>query len=146
MKHLVIIALFLNIVSAKALETEKVLKSKPEKIVVYTQGAQVHRSVATNLIAGQNTLIFAGLENCINVSAIQASGNGNFIIAEIQHEVHYPELDQAKLQGDVRYNKLLKNINDSLKELDYILEDVNSKLEVLSTEKNVYPRRIASPC
>jgi uncharacterized protein (TIGR02231 family) len=137
MKHLVILALFLNILSAKALETEKVIKSKPEKIVVYTQGAQVQRSVSTNLIAGQNTLIFSGLENCINVSAIQASGNGNFIIAEIQHEVHYPELDQAKLQGDVRYNKLLKNINDSLKELDYILEEVNSKLEVLGTEKNV---------
>lgn len=137
MKHLVILALFLNIVSAKASETEKVIKSKPEKIVVYTQGAQIHRSVAANLVAGQNTLIFSGLENCINASAIQASGNGNFIIAEIQHEIHYPELDKAKLQGDVRYGKLVKNINDSIKELVYILEDVNSKIDVLSTEKNV---------
>lgn len=137
MKHLVILALFLNIVSAKATEAEKVVKSKPDKIVVYTQGAQVHRSIATNLVAGQNTLVFSGLENCINASAIQASGNGNFIIAEIQHEVHYPELDKAKLQGDVRYGKLIKNINDSLKELTYSLEDINSKLEVLSTEKNV---------
>ncbi len=137
MKHLVILALFLNIVSAKATETEKVIKSKPEKIVVYTQGAQIHRSVAANLVAGQNTLIFSGLENCINASAIQASGNGNFIIAEIQHEIHYPELDKAKLQGDVRYGKLVKNINDSIKELVYILEDVNSKIDVLSTEKNV---------
>lgn len=137
MKHLVILALFLNIVSAKATETEKVIKSKPEKIIVYTQGAQVHRSIAANLVAGQNTLIFSGLENCINASAIQASGNGNFIIAEIQHEVHYPELDKAKLQGDVRYGKLVKNINDSIKELAYVLEDVNSKIDVLSTEKNV---------
>jgi uncharacterized protein (TIGR02231 family) len=137
MKQLLILALFLNIVSANATEAEKILKSKPEKIVVYTQGAQVHRSIATNLVAGQNTLIFSGLENCINASAIQASGNGNFIIAEIQHEIHYPELDKAKLQGDVRYGKLVKNINDSLKELAYILEEVNSKVEVLSTEKNV---------
>lgn len=137
MKQLIIIALFLNIVSAKATETEKVVKSKPEKIIVYTQGAQVHRSIATNLVAGQNTLVFSGLENCINASAIQASGNGNFIIAEIQHEVHYPELDKVKLQGDVRYGKLVKNINDSLKELAYVLEDVNSKIDVLGTEKNV---------
>ncbi len=137
MKQLVMIALCLTIVSAKATETEKVLKSKPEKIVVYTQGAQVHRSIATNLVAGPNTLVFSGLENCINASAIQASGNGNFIIAEIQHEIHYPELDKAKLQGDVRYGKLIKNINDSIKELAYVLEDVNSKIDVLSTEKNV---------
>lgn len=137
MKSLVILALFSTIVSAKATETEKVIKSKPEKIIVYTQGAQVHRSIAASLVAGQNTLVFSGLENCINASAIQASGNGNFIIAEIQHEIHYPELDKAKLQGDVRYGKLVKNINDSIKELAYTLEDVNSKIDVLSTEKNV---------
>lgn len=137
MKQLFIIALCFHIVSAKAADTEKILKSKPEKIVVYTQGAQVHRNASVNLVAGQNTLIFSGLENCINASAIQASGNGNFIIAEIQHEVHYPELDKAKLEGDVRYKKLLKNVNDSIKELDYLLDDVNGKIEAIATEKNV---------
>ena len=137
MKQLLIIALCFHIVSAKAADTEKILKSKPEKIIVYTQGAQVHRNASVNLVAGQNTLIFSGLENCINASAIQASGNGNFIIAEIQHEVHYPELDKAKLEGDVRYKKLLKNVNDSIKELDYLLEDVNGKIEAIATEKNV---------
>ncbi|MES2134384.1 MAG: DUF4139 domain-containing protein [Bacteroidota bacterium] len=137
MKQLLILALCLNIVSVKAADTEKILKSKPEKIIVYTQGAQVHRNATVNLVAGQNTLIFSGLENCINASAIQASGNGNFIIAEIQHEVHYPELDKAKLEGDVRYKKLLKNVNDSIKELDYLLEDVNGKIEAITTEKGV---------
>lgn len=137
MKQLMILALCLLTQFVKAADTEKILKSKPEKIIVYTQGAQVHRSVTSNLTAGQNTLVFSGLENCINVSAIQASGNGNFIIAEIQHEVHYPELDKARLQGDVRYSKLVKNINDSLKELGYVLEEVNSKIDVLTTEKNV---------
>lgn len=137
MKQLMIFALCLSTQFVKAADTEKILKSKPEKIIVYTQGAQVHRSVTSNLTAGQNTLVFSGLENCINVSAIQASGNGNFIIAEIQHEVHYPELDKARLQGDVRYSKLVKSINDSLKELGYVLEEVNSKIDVLTTEKNV---------
>ena len=137
MKQLMILALCLSTQFVKAADTEKILKSKPEKIIVYTQGAQVHRSVTSNLTAGQNTLVFSGLENCINVSAIQASGNGNFIIAEIQHEVHYPELDKARLQGDVRYSKLVKSINDSLKELGYVLEEVNSKIDVLTTEKNV---------
>lgn len=137
MKQFLILALCLSNQFVKAADTEKILKSKPEKIIVYTQGAQVHRSVTSNLVAGQNTLIFSGLENCINVSAIQASGNGNFIIAEIQHEVHYPELDKARLQGDVRYTRLVKSINDSLKELGYVLEEVNSKIDVLVTEKNV---------
>ncbi len=137
MKQLIILAFCIATFKANASETEKVVKSKPEKIIVYTQGAQVHRNALVNLIAGQNTLIFTGLENCINSSAIQASGNGNFIIADIQHEIHYPELAKAKLNGDVRYKKLLKNVNDSLLELNYLIEDINSKYDALSTEKNV---------
>lgn len=137
MKTVFLLAFCCTIGLANATEAEKTIKTKPEKIIVYTQGAQVHRNGTVNLVAGQNTIIFSGLENCINASAIQASGNGNFIIADIQHEVHYPEFDKAKLQGDVRYKKLLKNINDSLQELNYQLEDITSKAEALATEKNV---------
>lgn len=137
MKNLFLIVFCFTIGLANATETEKNIKTKPEKIIVYTQGAQVHRNGVVNLVAGQNTIIFSGLENCINASAIQASGNGNFIIADIQHEIHYPEFDKAKLQGDVRYRKLMKNINDSLQELNYQLEDIHAKSEALATEKNV---------
>lgn len=138
MKNLLILALCLTIVKGGATETEKTIKTKPEKIIVYTQGAQVHRNTTTNLVAGQNTIIFSGLENCINEAAIQASGNGNFIIADIQHEVHYPELDKAKLNGDVRYRKLLKQVNDSLQEINYLIEDVTAKSEALTTEKKCF--------
>jgi uncharacterized protein (TIGR02231 family) len=137
MKTILIFALCLTIVKANATENEKNIKSKPEKIIVYTQGAQVHRNTTVSLVAGQNTIIFSGLENCINTAAIQASGNGNFIIADVQHEVHYPELDKAKLNGDVRYKKLLKQVNDSLQELNYLMEDITHKTEALATEKNV---------
>lgn len=137
MKNLIILAFCLNIFNAKAAETEKTVKSKPEKIVVYTQGAQVHRNASVNLAAGPNILMFTGLENCINASAIQASGNGNFIIADIQHIVHYPELNKAKLLGDVRYKKLLKHVNDSIQELNYLLEEITAKSDALTMEKNV---------
>ena len=137
MKSLFIIVLCLTIVKGNAAETEKLIKSKPEKIVVYTQGAQIHRTTSTALVAGQNTIVFTGLENCINVSAIQAAGNGNFIITDIQHEIYYPELARVKLNGDVRYKKMLKIVNDSLQEINYLLEEIASKSEALSTEKNV---------
>ena len=137
MKKIILFALSLYIGQLKASETEKNIKTKPEKIIVYTQGAQIHRSSNIQLVAGQNTIIFSGLENCINESAIQANGNGNFIIADIQHEVHYPELYKAKLQGDVRYKKLLKLVNDSLQELNYLTEDLDTRKDALSTEKNV---------
>lgn len=137
MKNMLLLALCFSIGSVRAVETEKLVKSKPEKIIVYTQGAQVHRNTTVNLSPGPNIIVFSGLENCINPSAIQASGNGSFIIADVQHEIHYPELNKAKLQGDVRYKKLLKNINDSLQELNYQIEDITSKSDALNLEKNV---------
>lgn len=137
MKRMIIIAFCLSILHANAAETEKLIKSKPEKIVVYTQGAQVHRTASVNLVAGQNTIVFTGLENCINAAAIQASGNGNFIIADIQHLVYYPEVVKAKINGDVRYKKAIKNITDSIQEITYVIEEVRAKSDALVTEKNV---------
>ena len=137
MKKWLIIAICMNIFSAFASENEKNIKTKPEKIIVYTQGAQVHRNALVNLVAGQNTLVFTGLENCINTAAIQVGGTGNFIITDIQHLVYYPELEKAKETGDLRFKKYLKQVTDSIKELDYILEDLNLKSDVLNTEKSV---------
>ena len=137
MRNLILVAFIAILSNASATDNEKNIKSKPEKIIVYTQGAQVHRNVTTNLIAGPNTIIFSGLENCINQSAIQASGNGNFIITDIQYETHYPELAETTITGDVKFKKLSKLINDSIHELNYSIEDLQTKLDVLSTEKNV---------
>lgn len=137
MKRMMIMAFCITLFNANAAETEKLIKSKPEKIVVYTQGAQVHRTASVNLVAGQNTIVFTGLENCINAAAIQASGNGNFIIADIQHLVYYPEVVKAKLNGDVRYKKAIKNITDSIQEITYVIEEVRAKSDALVTEKNV---------
>ena len=50
MKYVILLACCLNIFNAKATESEKIIKSKPEKIIVYTQGAQVHRNSQVNLV------------------------------------------------------------------------------------------------
>lgn len=137
MKKLLLSLFTLSIVSVSATETEKIVKSKPEKIIVYTQGAQIHRSMAVTLQPGPNKIIFSGLENCINANAIQANGNGNFIIADTQYEVYYPELEKSKNTGDIKYRKLIKQINDSIKEINFNLEEIQAKADVLSMEKNV---------
>jgi uncharacterized protein (TIGR02231 family) len=137
MKNLITLLGCVFALQAFGLEVEKLTKTKPEKIVVYTQGAQIHRSTSVSLVAGQNKIVFSGLENCINPDAIQASGNGNFIITDIQHMVNYPELDKAKLQGDLRYKKLVKTISDSLSEVSLQVEELMIKSDALITEKNV---------
>lgn len=120
-----------------SVSNEKTLKSTPEKVTIYLQGAQVFRLANINLIKGDNYVVFEGLENNIDPSSIQAGGSGNCIITEVQHVVKYPEAEKIKISGDAKFQKALKNMNDSITILDYILEEQQNRKLVLETEKSV---------
>ncbi len=138
MKHtLFLAALYLLAFSARAVDTEKILRSKPEKITVYLQGAQVFRNSAVSLPQGESTIIFDGLEKNIDPQSIQASGLGNCVITETQYLLHYPELQKLKVNGNVKYAKTLKMLDDSLILLGYDTESIHNQREVLNTEKGV---------
>jgi uncharacterized protein (TIGR02231 family) len=123
--------------TAQAVETEKPLKSKPEKVTVYLQGAQVFRSGTVSVPQGQSVIVFEGLENAIDAQSIQASSGGNCMVTETQYILHYPELQTLKVNGNVKFVKTLRLLNDSLTLLDYEIESISDQREVLNTEKNV---------
>ncbi|MDP2388667.1 MAG: DUF4139 domain-containing protein [Bacteroidota bacterium] len=130
--------LAISIGAAVAGTTEKFVKSKPEKVTVYMNGAQVFRTAELNLTAGQSQIILEGLEANIDQQSLQAGGKGNFIITGVQYNVHYPELQTYKVNGnDAKYNKLIKQINDSIVMLDFDLKELYVKKEVLGIEKSV---------
>lgn len=123
--------------SIRAIETEKSIKSKPEKVTVYLQGAQLFRSSAISLPQGQSTLIFEGLENAIDPQSIQASGTGNCIITETQYLLHYPSIQKLKVNGNLKYSKALVMLEDSLTLLGYETEHITNQRDVLTLEKDV---------
>lgn len=138
MKTLIYIPLFISsFFTLKGGEAEKNIKSKPEKVVVYNSGAQIFRTVPVALVAGENRIVFESLEDGISPSSIQAGGNGNFIITETEYGDKMPELEKFKNPTDLKYARLIKQINDSIGLIDYKLEDITYKNEVLSTEKSV---------
>lgn len=138
MKYLALTAMAcLAAFQTKALDTEKLLRSKPEKVTVYLQGAQVFRNGSVSLPQGQSTIIFDGLEKNIDPQSIQASGLGNYVITETQYLLHYPELQKLKVTGNVKYTKALKTLEDSLTLLSYDSESIGNQRDVLNTEKEV---------
>ena len=130
-------ALCLLALSTQAADTEKILRSKPEKVTVYLQGAQVFRTSAVSLPQGQSTIIFEGLEKNIDPQSIQASGLGNCVITETQYLLHYPELQKLKASGNAKFGRTLKMLDDSLILLGYDTESIHNQRDVLNTEKNV---------
>src|ERR1700739_3602100 len=125
------------IFQAKANETEKAVKTNPEKVIVYKNGAQIFRQVQTNLVAGENKLVFEWLEEGVSANSIQVGGNGNFIITETEYTDKLPDLDKFKNSADLKYVKLIKQLKDSIALVDYKTEEINYKKEVLNTEKTV---------
>ena len=128
------LGLFLN---THANETEKTIKTKPEKVIVYKNGAQIFRQTQTNLVAGENKLVFEWLEEGVSANSIQVGGNGNFIITESEYTDKMPDLDNVKNSADLKYVKLIKQLKDSLALIDYKTEEVNYRKEILTTEKSV---------
>ncbi|HTA62058.1 MAG TPA: DUF4139 domain-containing protein [Bacteroidia bacterium] len=128
------VCLFLNV---RAGETEKTVKTKPEKVIVYKNGAQIFRQAQTTLVAGENKITFDWLEEGVSTNSIQVGGNGSFIITESEYIDKMPDLDKLKNTADFKYVKLIKQIKDSLALIDYKTEEINYRKEILNTEKTV---------
>lgn len=118
-------------------ETEKTVKTKPEKVIVYKNGAQIFRQTQTTLVAGENKIVFDWLEEGVSPNSIQVGGNGNFIITESEYTDKMPDLDKLKNSSDLKYVKLIKQIKDSLALMDYKAEELSYRKEILTTEKGV---------
>lgn len=139
MKKLILtLAIVTNLVTiSKAANGENQVKSKPEKVTVYINGAQVYRNAELTLQPGQNHIIFEGLEAYIDQTSIQAGGKGNYIITDVQYQVYNPELQTIRNAGDTKYNKLLRQLNDSIENMYFDFKELTIKKEALTLEKSV---------
>ncbi len=115
---------------------EKNIKSKIENVTVFTQGAQIYRSALFNINSGITTLIFEGLEATIDPKSIQASGFGNFVIMDVQHNIKYPEPKDIDLTKNPKNLKHILMLQDSLIMIDFDIEDITDKQTALNIEKN----------
>ncbi|MGB3949073.1 MAG: DUF4139 domain-containing protein [Bacteroidia bacterium] len=124
-----------NSVKVFAATAEKVIKSKIESVTVFTSGAQISRAATVSVNPGNTTLVFESLEPSIDVRSIQASGNGNFIIMDVQHVIKYPEIRTSTAVIAPKNAKHILLLQDSIVELDFDLEEIATKREALNIEK-----------
>ena len=63
--------------------------SKIEKVIVYTNGAQVLRKANSTLTSGKTLLTFAGISPNIDKQSIQVKGDGKFTILSVVHQINF---------------------------------------------------------
>lgn len=117
---------------------ETVLKSAVKKVTVFLNSAQVYRSAEFSANTGITELIFEGVSPYIDTRTIQVSGKGEYTILDVQYRVKQPEIkDPQVYEIPAKIIKDIELLNDSLTLLDFDLENIANKRDVLNTERKI---------
>lgn len=92
---LLIVVLFSqNILLAQ--NKSKTVTSKIEKVIVFTEGAQVLRTANTSFSGGKTELVFAGISPKVDKESIQVKGKGAFTIQSVIHQNNHLVLQKNR--------------------------------------------------
>jgi len=70
-------------------QTKQNQTSKIEKVIVFTNGAQITRTAKTNVETGKTELVFTDISPNIDKQSIQVKGEGQFTIMSVGHQINY---------------------------------------------------------
>lgn len=128
--HVLLLAL-ISVVTAGA-QPLRTISARLQKVTVYVQGAQLFYTENVPIAAGTSEVVFENVSPYLIESSIQASSKGG-VVMEVKHLLRY----QQKVVATRQYDKEIENVLDSLEDVGYKIRDLDNKLRVLSTEKNM---------
>lgn len=85
--------IFLN---ASFFGAEKSVKSTINEVVVFLNGAQVTRTANYTIPQGTQELIFKDVTPLLKKESIQVTGEGNFTILSVNHQISYDKQEPPK--------------------------------------------------
>lgn len=115
-----------------AQSNNKPIKAHLSKVVVYLQGAQLYYSESVMLKAGYNELTFENISQQISTPSLQAHSKGGLMM-DVKYAVKYRE----KPTMTNKYDKEINLLQDSMEETDFLLVEVQHKMDVLESEKKM---------
>ncbi len=134
MKHLFLALAIICCGSIKA-QTPKTINAKLDKATVYLQGAHLYYTENVNLRTGVNKFAFENISPYINQASIQA-GIKSGVVMDMKYELTYEET-KPKAVVLKKYEHEIQQVIDSLEDLTYEDKDIDNKVRVLATEKNM---------
>src|SRR5689334_11635567 len=113
MKHILSFLLLVLMTSLQA-QTEKTIKPKPVKAIVYLSGAELSYAETLALPAGTWEIIVEGVSPNLDENSISAYFKGALVI-DTKKSVRYPETPKLYDLGN-KYGLIIQRIADSLEE------------------------------
>jgi hypothetical protein len=119
--------LLLMALNAKGKEVD--LKTTITEVTVFQSGAQVKRTGATTIQAGEYDIVIHNITSLLKKESIQVKGDGRFTILSVNH--------QASLNDQKQDKPKWLELEAKEKGLKRQMEDVSIQIEVLRTEEAV---------
>ena len=110
-------------------------KATVDKATVYLTGATLTSTADFNLKQGINELVFENISSGLNTQSLQASGKGNFVIMDVRCNVKMNE--QPTVKPDTKFDKIINQLNDSITEMEFVIEELTERNTALQSEKNI---------
>ncbi len=139
MKKILLSILSLCLISSSSFAYDKQeVKSKITEATVFLQGAQISRTANATIPAGTSELVFNGVSPHLNTNSIKAGGTGNIIIMGVRFNNEYVPPGTKKEDAVPKAIKQkIKQINDSLVDINFLIENLNYKQSAWNKEKNM---------
>lgn len=136
-KILTLVSCFALAAVSWATEKETV-KSKITEVTVYTQGAQVFRTANYTVKPGVTEIIIDHVCSSLDPKSLQVKATGNLVILDSKYTLFYPKPEEIPSdQISVKSQKEIKIWEDSLRLLDYELQDLQDEINVLNATKQI---------
>ena len=119
---------------------EYAVKSKIKSVVVYQQGAQIHRQGNYSVKKGITEIKISGVSSQIDPNTLQIKATGNIVILDSKHSIVYPEpIKQNPVSNEIppKIKKEIYYLQDSLFDLSYDQTAVQNKMDVLNSQKRI---------
>ncbi|WP_281616369.1 mucoidy inhibitor MuiA family protein [Flammeovirga sp. SubArs3] len=113
------------------------------QVTVFTNGAQIDRSIKINYEKGRHDLLLNGLSSHINSESIRVTGNSDFVILNVQFEKDYVSQVETNDQIESIQQKI-DGLKSQLEEERVKLKITEDKLDFLKSNKEISSKDITS--
>ena len=113
-------------------------------VTVFTNGAQVERSLSVNLTAGEHVITFTGLSPYTDVKSMQIKARGKLTVLGVNYRTTHPD-SLLRIKQLCEAEQFLKLTTDKERELKAQLEVVNAQLEMVKTNCSTGNRTAVTP-
>ncbi|BCY28462.1 mucoidy inhibitor MuiA family protein [Flavobacterium okayamense] len=135
MNILKFLPIFIFSISIAQIKT-KTVESKIEKIIVFTEGAQVSRKATANFEKGKTELVFQGISPFLDKESLKVKGKGDFTILSVINQSNFL-LSQEKRDEVQKIEKKKRDFLAQKSLENNVLKILNNEETILSKNQEI---------